>query len=219
MRKSIALSSLVLATVAVASVPAIADNHSDGAQQAGAMDVSRVTAGTYATDPGHSLVAFSVNHFGFNDYYGTFGDAEGTLTIDPANPSAAQVDVSVPIASVAVPSEGLREHLLRPGSDGGDPDFFGADPGMARFQSTGVTVYGGGTKAIISGQLSMNGRTNPVTIEAKFTGAGANPMSEAETIGFEGTTEIMRSDYGVDYAVPMVSDKVKLMISVAFEKQ
>mgnify|MGYP001169423235 CR=1 FL=1 len=44
----------------------------------GQMDANRVSGGTYATDPSHTLVAWSVNHFGFNDYYGAFGDVEGT---------------------------------------------------------------------------------------------------------------------------------------------
>ena len=76
-----------------------------------------------------------------------------------------------------------------------------------------------GTSASITGNLTLNGVTNPVTIDARFTGAGTNPMNKAETIGFEGTTTIQRSDFGVDYAVPMVSDEVMLKITVAFEKQ
>ena len=206
----------VFALIAVATAPAFAWQES-APELAGQMDASRVTAGTYVTDPSHTLVAWSVNHFGFNDYYGAFGDVEGTLTIDPANPDAAKVDVTIPITSVSVVSEGLRDHLLRPGKDGGDPDFFGAEPEAARFVSTNVDVEG--TEATITGNLTMNGVTKPVTIDARFTGAGSNPMSKAETVGFEGTTTIMRSDFGVDYAVPMVSDEVKLMISAAFEKQ
>ncbi|MEL7730889.1 YceI family protein [Citromicrobium bathyomarinum] len=206
----------VFALIAVATVPALAVQEGPP-QLPGQMDASRVAAGTYVTDPSHTLVAWSVNHFGFNDYYGAFGDVEGTLTMDPANPDAAKVDVTIPITSVSVVSEGLRDHLLRPGKDGGDPDFFGAEPEAARFVSTNVDVEG--TKATITGNLTMNGVTKPVTIDARFTGAGTNPMSKAETVGFEGTTIIMRSDFGVDYAVPMVSDEVKLMISAAFEKQ
>ncbi|MEB3416572.1 YceI family protein [Alteriqipengyuania sp. WL0013] len=202
---------------AIATLPASADHH--GADLPGQMDVSRVAAGTYQTDPAHTLVGWSVNHFGFNDYHGVFGDAEGTLVIDPANPQGARVSVSVPITSVAVPSEGLRNHLLRPGKDGGSPDFFGAEPAPATFESTAVTVYGDGTRAIVAGNLSMNGVTKPVTIEARFTGAGSNPMSQAETIGFHGTTTIMRSDFGIDYALPVVGDAVELTISAAFEKQ
>lgn len=202
----------------LAAAPVLADNHA-APDAPGAMDVSRVTGGTYATDPAHTLVGWRVSHFGFNDYFGSFGDAEGTLTIDPADPAAAQVDVTLPITSVSVVSEGLRDHLLRPGSDGGDPDFFGPNPAPARFVSNAVTVYGNGTKALVSGNLTMNGRTNPVVIEAKFTGAGANPRSQVETIGFEGELDIKRSDFGIDYAIPIVGDTVGLSISVAFEKQ
>ena len=213
------------ATIAAASIALAACAASAPMQQAanpaipGALDVSRVTAGTYQTDPSHSLIGWRVNHFGFNDYFGMFGDAEGTLTIDPANPSAATVDVSVPIKSLSVVSDGLRDHLLRPGKDGGDPDFFGPEPGMARFQSTAVNVRADGTSAAIDGTLSMNGVTRPITIDARFTGAGSNPMSKVATIGFEGTTTIKRSDFGVDYALPLVSDEVELDITVAFEKR
>ncbi len=188
------------------------------AQVPGQMDASRVTAGSYVTDPAHTLVEWSVSHFGFNPYFGLFGDIEGTLQLDPANLSAAQVDVSIPIASVAVPSEGLRDHLLRPAENGGDPDFFGANPGMARFVSTSVTPLGA-NRAIINGTLTMNGQTHPVALVAQFNGAGANPMSEAETVGFTAETTIQRSKWGVSYAIPMVADEVDLKISAAFEKQ
>tara|TARA_B100000678_G_scaffold176633_1_gene147289 strand:+ start:1170 stop:1811 length:642 start_codon:yes stop_codon:yes gene_type:complete len=211
----LAQSLAVFALIGAATVPALALQ--EAPQLPGQMDTSRISGGTYETDPSHTLVAWSVSHFGFNDYYGAFGDVEGTLTIDPANPGAAKVDVTIPITSVAVVSEGLRDHLLRPGKDGGDPDFFGAEPEAARFVSTKVDVDG--TDATITGNLTMNGVTKPVTIDAEFTGAGQNPMSKVETVGFEGTTTIKRSDFGVSYAVPMVSDEVKLMISAAFEKQ
>ena len=213
----IAPSFAVFALIGAATVPALALQ--EAPELPGAMDASRVSAGSYATDPSHTLVAWTVDHFGFNDYFGAFGDIEGTLQIDPAAPEDAKLDVTIPITSVAVVSAGLRDHLLRPGKDGGDPDFFGADPAPARFVSDKVTIYGNGTKAIVGGNLTLNGHTKPVTIEAHFTGAGANPRSKVETIGFQGKTTIMRSDFGVDYAVPLVSDEVELKITAAFEKQ
>lgn len=189
----------------------------DAPQVPGQLDPARVTAGTYAADSAHSLIAFEVNHFGFNDYYGIFGDVAGTLVIDPANPEAAMVDVTIPVASVTTASKGLTDHLLRPAKDGGSPDFFGAQPAPARFVSTAVEVDG--MTAMISGNLTLNGVTRPVTFEAEFTGAGTNPMNKKETIGFEAETEIKRSDFGVNYGIPLVSDEVELDISVAFEKQ
>ncbi|MEL7690408.1 YceI family protein [Citromicrobium bathyomarinum] len=207
----------VFALIGAATVPALAFQETP--ELPGTMDVSRVSGGTYETDPSHTLVAWTVNHFGFNDYFGAFGDVDGTLTIDPANPDDAMVDVSIPIDSITVVSQGLHDHLLRAGKDGAEPDFFGPDAGMARFVSTDVDVAPSGTEAEITGNLTMNGVTRPVTIDARFTGAGTNPMSKVETVGFMGSATIMRSDFGIDFALPMVSDEVTLKISAAFEKR
>lgn len=186
-------------------------------QLPGQKDASRVTAGTYKTDPGHSLIGWEVNHFGFNDYYGLFGDVAGTLTIDPANLSAAKVDVTIPVGKVTTASAGLTSHLLRAGKDGGKPDFFGPAPADARFVSTKVVASG--MTAKITGNLTLNGVTKEVTFDAEFTGAGNNPFNKKLTVGFEAETEIKRSDFGITYALPVVSDEVELDISIAFEKQ
>lgn len=213
-----AAATLAAVTGGIAAAPAL---FAQGAPQVpGAQDPSRVTGGTYTADPAHSLIAFGVNHFGFNDYYGIFGDVAGTLVLDPANPEAAEVDVTIPVASVTTASSGLTEHLLRAGKDGGSPDFFGPSPAPARFVSTSVKVDAKDrTKATITGNLTLNGVTKPVMLEAEFTGAGANPFNKKETVGFEAETEIKRSDFGVNYSIPLVSDEVELDISVAFEKQ
>jgi polyisoprenoid-binding protein YceI len=210
MRKTLAILALA---AAVATTPLIGQ----GMQLPGQKDASRVTAGTYKTDPGHSLIGWEVNHFGFNDYFGIFGDVAGTLTIDPANPNAAKVDVTIPVAKVTTASAGLTSHLLRAGKDGGKPDFFGPAPADARFVSTKVAASG--TTAKITGNLTLNGVTKEVVLDAEFTGAGNNPFNKKATIGFEAETTIKRSDFGIAYALPMVSDEVELDISVAFEKQ
>lgn len=215
-RLAIAAAATVLAvTGGIAAAPTLFAQAAP--QVPGAADASRVTAGTYTADAAHSLIAFEVNHFGFNDYYGIFGDVAGTLEIDPANLDAAKVDVTIPVASVTTASKGLTDHLLRAGKDGGKPDFFGPAPDAARFVSTSVKAEG--MMATITGDLTLNGITKPVTFEAEFTGAGVNPFNKKETIGFEAESEIKRSDFGVNYGIPMVSDTVELDISVAFEKQ
>ena len=184
----------------------------------GAVDVSRVAAGTYAVDPAHTQVSWQVSHFGFNDYFGLFGDITGSMTIDPANVEAAKFDVTIPISSVAVSSAGLREHLLRAGKDGAAPDFFGPEPDAARFVSTSVRRTSE-TTAVVSGQLTMNGKTGPVTMLVEFTGAGQNPFNKKETVGFHARTSIDRTKWGIAYAAPAIGQTVDLTISAAFEKQ
>ncbi|MCW3835491.1 YceI family protein [Sphingomonas canadensis] len=208
------LRAIAVAAAVVLAAPVVAHQ---AAQLPGSADVSRVTAGTYAVDPGHTLIGWRVNHFGFNDYFGLFGDSTGTLTIDPARPGDAKVDITIPVRLVTTANAALTGHLLKPGQDGKPADFFGPAPADARFVSKRVTVNG--TTAAILGDLTLNGVTRPVTLDAKFTGAGANPYNKKETIGFAATAEIKRSDFGIAYGIPMVSDAVQLDITAAFEKQ
>ncbi|WP_373475369.1 YceI family protein [Sphingorhabdus sp.] len=204
---------LLLALPLLAAVPLMAQS---APQMPGIADVSRVSAGTYKTDPGHTLIGWRVSHFGFNDYFGIFGDATGTLDIDPANPNAAKVDITIPVGKLTTASAGLTGHMLRAGKDGGKADFFGPTPADAKFVSTKVEASG--MTAKITGDLTLNGVTKPVVLDAKFSGAGNNPFNKKATVGFHATTTIKRSEFGVSYGVPVISDDVALDISVAFEK-
>jgi polyisoprenoid-binding protein YceI len=194
------------------------DNHQghNGGMMEKVVDISKVTGGSYASDASHSLVGWRVNHFGFNDYFGLFGDAKGTLTLDKANPAASKVDISIPVSKVITASAGLTDHLLRGGKDGGKPDFFGPSPADARFVSTSVQPRG--QMAMITGNLTLNGVTKPVTLHAHLSGAGTNMFNKKETVGFHAKASIKRSEFGMGYGLAAVSDKVDLDISVAFEK-
>lgn len=205
---------LVAATAAIAT-PIVAQQ---AMQAPGSKNPAAITGGTYTVDPGHTLVGWRVDHLGFNDYFGIFGSVTGTLTLDPKRPNAAKVDVTIPVSKVTTASAGLTAHLLRAGKDGGKPDFFGANPADARFVSTNVVATG--QRAKITGNLTLNGVTKPVTLDATFSGAGKMPaqMGGKETVGFHATTTIKRSEFGVAYGIPMVSDAVKLDITAAFEK-
>ena len=210
--------SLAAASLAAMTIGTLHAQQGGAPQLPGAMDVSRAQAGTYTADARHTLIGWRVNHFGFNDYFGIFGNVSGTLTIDPAAPQNAKVDITVPVAEVTTANAGLTEHLLRAPGEGKDkPDFFGASAAPARFVST--SVMPNGTMAMIHGDLTLNGVTKPVVIDAEFTGAGNAMMPPRKlTLGFEGTTTIKRSDFGLNTFVPMVSDEVELDITVAFEK-
>ena len=200
--------SYLLALPLIAAAPLLAQG---GAPQLpGQADPARVAAGTYTVDNHHAQVQWTVNHFGFNDYFGIFGQPTGTLTIDPAKPNDAKVSVTLPVAELATSRADLTKHMLT-------PDFLdGAKFPTAKFESTKVEATG--TKAKITGNLTLLGVTKPVVLDAEFTGAGNNPMSQKATIGFKATTAIKRSDWGMTKFVPFVSDDVKINISIAFEK-
>lgn len=214
MRRILPFAAVALAVVAVPAVIAQAPSGVPGAP-----DKTRVTAGTYLADAGHTMVVWEVDHFGFSKYSGIFGDVTGTLVIDPANPAASKVDVTIPVSKVTTASAGLTDHLLRAGKDGGKADFFGPAPADAKFVSTRVVLDDDGDEAKVTGNLTLNGVTKPVTLDVDFHGAGANPFNKKATIGFQAETKIRRSDFGVNYGIPMVSDIVELEIHAAFEKQ
>ncbi len=210
----------VLSAAAFAvAVPIIAQQAPS--QKPGAPDVSRVTGGTYKVDNEHTMVRWEVDHLGITPYFGTFGQITGSLTLDPKAVSAAKVDITIPVAKVTTASPGLTAHLLKaPEKAGGKPDFFGPSPADARFVSTSVRPGDEPGEATITGNLTLNGVTRPVTLETEFYGAAKMPagMGGQEMVGFEAETTIKRSDFGIDMGIPMVSDAVKLDIVAAFVK-
>ena len=184
----------------------------------GSKSTASITGGTYTVDPNHTLIGWRVDHMGFNDYFGIFGDSIGTLELDPKKPNAAKVDITIPVSKVTTANAGLTAHLLRAGKDGGKPDFFGPAPADAKFVSTMVMVKG--MKAMIHGNLTLNGVTKPVILDAEFAGAGKAPpmMGGKENVGFHAKGTIKRSDFGIMMGIPVVSDAVALDITVAFQK-
>jgi polyisoprenoid-binding protein YceI len=203
------------AALALASTAALAQGP---AAAPGSKNPAAITGGTYTADPGHTLVTWTLDHLGFSPYTGIFGDVAGTLTLDPKNPTAAKVDVTIPVSKVTTASAGLTAHLTRAGKDGGKPDFFGANAADAHFVSTSVVVSGQSAK--ITGNLTFNGVTKPITLDANFYGAGKAPeqMGGKETVGFHATGTMQRSQWGLGFGVPMVGDNVTLDISAAFMK-
>ena len=186
----------------------------------GKPDPSRVTGGNYQVDHEHTMVRWQVDHLGITPYFGVFGQITGTLALDPQNPAASKVAIIIPVGKVTTASPGLTAHLLKASEKaGGKPDFFGPNPADARFVSTSVAPQGA-DRAKIAGNLTLNGVTKPVTLEARFYGAGKAPkeMGGQEMVGFEAETTIKRSDFGVDMGIPMVSDEVELDIVAAFVK-
>jgi polyisoprenoid-binding protein YceI len=211
------LSALLLACACMAGPAAAAPAPEPPAETVPALpglvtDPAAVTGGSYAVEPNHTQILFSLSHLGFSTYYGQFSGASGTLSLNPRDPAKSRFDIRVPVDSVSTSSAKLTEELK--GTAWLDA---AANPTIA-FRSTKVVPGPHGT-AQVSGTLSLHGQTHPVTLHARFVGAGINPLTKKYTVGFDLTGTLRRSEWGVKTYVPMVGDTVTLTISAAFEKQ
>ncbi len=177
----------------------------------GTKDVAKVTGGTYQVEPSHSQIVFAYDHMGFTNNLGVIAEPTGTLTLDKANPAASKVTVTVPMTNIHTGIAKLDQEFQSAGF------FDTAKFPTATFVSTGVKPDGA-TSAEIIGNLTIKGITKPVTLDAQFYGAGANPMNKKENVGFVATGSIKRSDFGMGMAVPVVGDAVELKIIAAFQK-
>ena len=174
-------------------------------------DPAAVTAGDYAVEPHHTRVQFSISHMGFTSWYGDFTGVGGSMRLDPAHVENSAVDITIPVASLLTTNTKLDGELKS--ATWLDASTFPT----IHFVSTKVERTGSAT-ANITGNLTFHGVTRPVVLAARFNGAGINPMDKAYTVGFDATTTILRSDFGVTAYLPLIGDPVTLRISVAFEK-
>jgi polyisoprenoid-binding protein YceI len=170
-----------------------------------------VRPGHYVVEPAHTQILFAVDHLGFTTYYGSFANASGTLDL-AADAAADRLAISVPMGSVSTTSSRLVSELV--GTDWLDATKFPD----ARFTSTAITRTGDAT-ADITGDFTLHGVTHPLTLHARFVGAGVNPLDQAYTVGFSATGSFHRSEYGVAKYVPLVGDEVSLTLSGAFERK
>lgn len=161
----------------------------------------------YTLDPSHSQVVFSYNHLGYSTSWGMFSGFDGKISFDAENPEASSVEVSMPVMSMLTGWEDRFKHFM-------SPEFFGAsEDEMVTFVSTGIEVTGDNT-ALITGDLTLNGVTKHVVLDARLNQAGMHPMANKPWAGFDATTTLVRSEYDLGMFAPYVSDEVEVRISV-----
>lgn len=162
---------------------------------------------TYTLDPSHSQIVFSYSHLGFSTTTGMFSGFEGTIRFDAEDPAASSVEVAFPTASLITGWDERTAHFLT-------ADFFGAEEAPEiSFTSTAIEVTGEKTGKI-TGDLTINGITKPVVLEAEMTQMGEHPMAKAPWVGFNATTTIVRSDFDMGQFAPFVGDEVSVSISI-----
>ncbi|MET7523706.1 YceI family protein [Streptomyces sp. NPDC005248] len=169
--------------------------------------------GTYTIDPSHSSIGFTVRHAMVTNVRGSFGDHEGTLTLNGDNPHHSTASIDVKIASVDTGITDRDGHLV-------SGDFFDAEKfPLMTFRSTHAEQLGG-DRYRITGDLTIKDITRPLAIDLEFNGSATDPYGN-ERVGFEGSADILRSDWGLTWNAAletggvMVSDKVKLNFDIS----
>ena len=177
-----------------------------------ASSTAAFAADTYTLDSSHSQIIFSYNHLGFSTTYGMFSGFEGELKLDADNPANSSVSVSMPTSSMFTGWEQREGHFM-------SPDLLNAAANeLVTFTSTGIEVTGDDT-ALITGDLTLAGVTKSVVLDAKLNKMGKHPQSQKDWAGFDATTTLIRSDFGLGMAAPFVSDEVEVKISIEAMKE
>ena len=178
-----------------------------------ATTATEIVAGTWAIDPVHSDVSFTVRHL-MSKVRGSFTEFSGEITTTD-NPLESTVSVTIASASITTHNEQRDAHLR-------SPDFFDPEKGKElTFVSTSVTE--GEDGYIITGDLTINGITRSVDLASEFLGVGPSPFGTT-VVAAEASTTINRKDYGVSFNIPLdggrfvVGDKVEITLSIEATK-
>ncbi|MFH9396415.1 YceI family protein [Streptomyces sp. NPDC017556] len=169
--------------------------------------------GTYTIDPSHSSIGFTVRHAMVTNVRGSFGEHEGTLVVDGTDPANSAASIDVKIASIDTSIADRDGHLV-------SGDFFDAEKfPLMTFRSTKAEQLGGEAYRI-TGDLTIKDVTRPLSIDLEFNGSATDVYGN-ERVGFEGSADILRSDWGLTWNAAletggvMVSDKVKLTFDIS----
>ena len=168
-----------------------------------------LTAGTWAIDPVHSTVGFSVRHLMVSKVRGTFNDFTGAITV--AEDGTASVTAEIQVASIDTKNADRDAHIK-------SADFFDAEQfPAATFTSTGIRTKG--DDYVVDGNFTLRGVTRPVELALEFN--GVNPgMGNGPVAGFEATTVLNRKDFGISIDMPLegggavVGDKITISLEI-----
>lgn len=174
------------------------------------MSIPEIPAGTWTMDQAHSEVGFSVRHLAVSKVKGHFEKFDGTITI-AADPLQSKVEANIDLSSINT-REPQRDEHLRSG------DFFNVETSPAmKFVSTSVVPKG--SDFVVTGDLTIKDVTRTVDLSLEFNGLSPDPWGGTR-LGFSATTELSRSDFGIDFNIPLdgggfvIGDKIKVFLEV-----
>jgi polyisoprenoid-binding protein YceI len=163
-------------------------------------------------DPTHTHAEFGVRHLMISTVKGHFTDVAGTVVVEDGDPTTAQVDVTIGVASIDTRVEPRDQHLR-------SADFFDAErfPTIT-FRSTKVERVGD-ERYEVTGDLTIRDVTRPVTLDVEGLGGVRDPWGN-ERAGYTATARIDRKDFGLNWNQALetggfvVGDEVKLGLEV-----
>ncbi len=157
------------------------------------------------TERAHASINFRIKHLGFSWLVGRFDDFNGTFTFDEEAPENSSVKVEIDTASVNTNHSERDKHLR-------GKDFLNVSKHpKATFESTSVKLDG--DKAIIVGNLTLNGVTKEIEIDANRVGGGKDPWGGYRD-GFHGTTSLPLKDFDINFDLGPASKNVDLTLEV-----
>jgi len=175
---------------------------------------SALGTGTWAIDPAHSSISFSVRHLMVSKVRGSFEAFSGAIVV--AEDGTPSVSAEIAVDSVNTGNEQRDAHVKA-------ADFFDVENHpTATFVSTDVRADG--DDYVLGGNFTLKGVTKPIDLKLEFN--GVNPgMGHGEVAGFTATVVLNRKDFGVDIDMPLetggtvIGDKVTITLEIEALKQ
>lgn len=163
-------------------------------------------AETFVLDPGHTFPSFEIAHQGISIMRGKFNRSQGRVMLDAEKQTGA-IEVRVDATSGDTGHDGLNQKLL------GSNFFRTAQFPEILFQS-GSVQFQDGKPVSTTGNLTLLGVTKPVTLEIRSYACTLQFLTRRPMCGADVHGVIKRSDFGMNYAIPLIGDEVKLAIEV-----
>ncbi|WP_457032269.1 YceI family protein [Kitasatospora sp. P5_F3] len=178
-------------------------------------DLAHLT-GDYTVDASHSAIGFAVRHAMVTNVRGVFAEHDGLLHLDGSHPENSTAVLTIKVASIDTSNTQRDEHL-RTG------DFFEAEtfPEIT-FRSTSAERVRDDSYRM-TGDLTIKGTTGQVVLDLEYTGS-ATDVYGAQRVGFEGSTTVDRTAWGLTYNAALetggvlIGEKVKLNFDISAVK-
>lgn len=182
-------------------------------ESAKAVDAAEFVApsGAYTADQGHRYITFTYDHQGYSAPFIRWRNWDANLDWNADEPEKSSITVTIDTSSIDTGVDKFDAHMK-------SADIFHVEKHPEiKFVSTAIEKTGANTGKI-TGDLTIKGTTKPVTVDAVFNKGAFDQRGQRHKLGFSGTATLLRSDFGVDFAVPFVGDEVKIIIETEFDE-